>query len=127
MALTGIRRPSFINYRFFNKFRGLNRFTLSFRVTLLSLRCRIKRATAGAAVKSCSRSKRITTFGHRKSGKRERIRNTQKGERRIAAPLMRRSRLPARSVLLLRRGVHGHPHRNDGQILFIPQALKRTE
>ena len=43
-------------------------------------RCRKKRATAGAAVKSCSRSKRITTFGHRKSGEHERIRNTLRGE-----------------------------------------------
>ena len=49
-------------------------------MTLLSLRCRKKRATAGAAVKSCSRSKRKTTFGHRKSGKHERIRNTLEGD-----------------------------------------------
>ena len=43
---------------------------------------------------------------------RERIRNTLKRERIAAAVYI--SRLPARSVLLLCRGVHGHPHlRND--------------
>ena len=66
-----------------------------------------------------------TTFGHRKSDKRERIRNPLLKEKRIAAVALlprndggvdnglprtlRRSRLPARSVLLLRRGVHRTP------------------
>ena len=46
----------------------LHGFAMTARLVILS-------DVASAAVKSCSRSKRITTFGHRKSDKRERIRN----------------------------------------------------
>ena len=88
---------------------------LSFRVTLLSLQCWKKRATADAAVKSCSRSKQITAFGHRKSGKRERIRNTLKKENGLPQPFTHLACRLGRCFCFAEVST-GHPHlRNDGE------------
>ena len=99
---------------------------LSFRVTLLSLQCWKKRATADAAVKSCSRSKQITAFGRRKSGKRERIRNILKKENGLPQPFTYLACRLGRCFCFAEVSA-GHPHRNDKRcVLKILEFILQT-